>query len=270
MESTPTPTNFSEWLEGPELIALNGGDEASREYRLGTREYDWHSHARAQLFCVSDGLIHVQTPRGSWLLPPHRAGYMPPDTPHRVRVSGALSGWSVFLLPSCSGPLPPQPCVLAITPLLHELVRRAASWRPDAPHQPEQRRIAAVILDEIRLAPREALHLPMPSDPRLQRIARAMLADPAASRSAEEWAALGALSGRNLRRLIQADTGMSFTRWRQQAQLVWAMEQLASGRTVAQVSDALDYASPSNFIAMFRRALGAPPAQYLSARGAAP
>ncbi|MEN3809185.1 hypothetical protein ABD440_01940 [Chromobacterium piscinae] len=121
MESTPTPTNFSEWLEGPELIALAGGDEAGREYRLGTREYDWHSHARAQLFCVSDGLIHVQTPRGSWLLPPHRAGYMPPDTPHRVRVSGALSGWSVFLLPSCSGPQPPQPCVLAITPLLHEL-----------------------------------------------------------------------------------------------------------------------------------------------------
>lgn len=266
MEST---TDFSEWLDGPELIALAGGDEAGREYRLGTREYDWHSHARAQLFCVSDGLIHVQTPRGSWLLPPHRAGYLPPDTPHRVRVSGALSGWSVFLLPASCGQLPIRPCVLAITPLLHELVRRAASWRPDAPHQPEQRRIAAVILDEIRLAPREALHLPMPSDPRLQRIARAMLADPAADRSADEWAAQGALSGRSLRRLIQADTGMSFSSWRQQAQLVWAMEQLASGRTVAQVSDALGYASPSNFIAMFRRALGAPPAQYLHARGAA-
>lgn len=266
MESPPTPTDFSEWLEGPELIALCGGDEAGREYRLGTREYDWHSHARAQLFCVNDGLIHVQTPRGSWLLPPHRAGYMPPDTPHRVRVSGALSGWSVFLLPSCCGLLPSQPCVLAISPLLRELVRRAASWQADAPHQPEQQRIAAVILDEVRQAPREALHLPMPSDPRLQKIARAMLADPAANYSAEEWAARGALSGRSLRRLIQADTGMSFTRWRQQAQLVWAMEQLASGRTVAQVSDALDYASPSNFIAMFRRALGAPPAQYLASR----
>ncbi|MBW7568141.1 helix-turn-helix domain-containing protein [Chromobacterium subtsugae] len=44
------------------------------------------------------------------------------------------------------------------------------------------------------------------------------------------------------------------------------MEQLASGKTVAQVSDALGYASPSNFIAMFRRALGAPPAQYLASR----
>lgn len=110
----------------------------------------------------------------------------------------------------------------------------------------------------------------MPSDPRLQRIAGAMLADPAADRSADEWAALGALSGRSLRRLIQTDTGMSFSRWRQQAQLVWAMERLASGRTVAQVSDALGYASPSNFIAMFRRALGAPPAQYLSARGGEP
>ncbi|AUH51709.1 AraC family transcriptional regulator [Chromobacterium sp. ATCC 53434] len=266
MESTPAPTDFSEWLAGPDLIALGGGDEAGREYRLGTREYDWHRHARAQLFCVNNGLIHVQTPHGAWLLPPHRAGYLPPETPHRVRVSGALDGWSVFLLPTRCGLLPARPCVLAITPLLQALVRRAASWRPDAPHQPEQRRVVAVIIDEIRLAPREALHLPMPADPRLRRIADAMLADPAADRSADEWAALGALSGRNLRRLIQADTGMSFSRWRQQAQLVWAMERLASGLAVAQVSDALGYASPSNFIAMFRRALGAPPAQYLASR----
>ncbi|WP_047248318.1 AraC family transcriptional regulator [Chromobacterium subtsugae] len=266
MQSLSESMDYSEWLAGPPLIVLSGDDDAGSEFRLGTREYDWHRHARAQLFCVDNGLIHVETPDGAWLLPPQRAGYLPPGTPHRVRVSGALSGWSVYLLPSCCGALPTRPCVLAILPLLQALVRRAACWHPAAPPSPEQQRIIDVIVDEIRQAPRQDLHLPMPADPRLRRIAAAILAAPAADRSTDEWASLGALSGRSLRRLIQADTGMSFSRWRQQAQLVWAMEQLASGKTVAQVSDALGYASPSNFIAMFRRALGAPPAQYLASR----
>ncbi|MEO9383710.1 AraC family transcriptional regulator [Chromobacterium phragmitis] len=264
MKATASSMDHSEWLAGPDLIALGGRDEANSEFRLGSREYGWHQHARAQLMCVENGLIHVETPDGSWLLPPQRAGYLPPGTPHRVRINGALSGWSVYLLPGCCGGLPPRPCVLAISPLLQALVRRAASWPPSAPRSPEQQRIAAVTLDEIRQARHEDLHLPMPSDPRLRRIAQAILADPAGQRSIEEWARIGALSGRSLRRLMRDDAGMSFSRWRQQAQLIWAMEKLAAGMSVAQASDALGYASPSNFIAMFRRAMGATPAQYLS------
>lgn len=65
---------------GPALIALRGGDDPDSPYRLGSREYDWHSHVRGQLFCVESGLVHVRTSHGSWLLPPQRAGWIPPGS----------------------------------------------------------------------------------------------------------------------------------------------------------------------------------------------
>lgn len=65
---------------GPALIALRGGDDPDSPYRLGSREYDWHSHVRGQLFCVESGLVHVRTSHGSWLLLPQRAGWIPPGS----------------------------------------------------------------------------------------------------------------------------------------------------------------------------------------------
>ena len=60
--------------------------------------------------------------------------------------------------------------------------------------------------------------------------------------------------------------GRSDRQPRQQAGLVHALECLARGEPVAQVSDALGYATPSNFIAMFRRTFGESPARYFAAR----
>ncbi|MNF58736.1 HTH-type transcriptional repressor of iron proteins A [compost metagenome] len=256
--------DLSEWVEGPWLIALRGGDTPDSEYALGTREYEWHQHARGQVICVEAGMIQVRTSHGSWLLPPRRAGWMPPDVSHQVRVSGALAGWSLLLAPAACESLPHHPCVIGISEVLRVLVNRAETWDQHELLSPDQDRIAHVILDEIGRAPHESLHLPMPGDPRLVRVARAMLDEPGSPRTLEDWAVLGAMSPRTLRRLIQAETGLSFAQWRQQAQLTHALERLARGEPVNQVSDALGYASPSNFIAMFRRAFGDSPAHYFS------
>lgn len=264
----PAGNDYSDWLDGPSLIALWGNDDADNEYRLGTREYDWHHHRRGQVFCVETGLIHVRTAHGSWLLPPHRAGWMPPGVPHQVRVSGALTGWSLLITPAGSQPLPEQPCVIGISDVLRALVRRAADWDKPTALAPDQARIVGVILDEISRAPHESLHLPMPAKGGLERIAREMLAEPASANTLEDWAQRGAMSPRTLRRRILAETGMSFAQWRQQAQLTHALEMLARGESVTQVSDALGYASPSNFIAMFRRCFGDSPAHYFSTRQA--
>lgn len=256
--------DLSEWLEGPWLIALRGSDATDSEYALGNREYEWHQHARGQLFCVESGMIQVRTDQGSWLFPPRRAGWMPPGVSHKVQVSGALTGWSLLVAPPACQPLPAAPCVIAISEVLRVLVSRAETWDPGASLSPEQDRIAQVILDEISRAPHESLHFPMPRDARLLRVARALLEEPGSARTLEDWAAVGAMSARTLRRLIQAETGLSFAQWRQQAQLAYALERLARGEAVNQVSDALGYAAPSNFIAMFRRAFGDSPAHYFS------
>lgn len=258
--------DLSEWCEGPDIIALRGDDSPQAEFRLGTREYDWHQHARGQVFCVETGLIQVRTAHGAWSLPPQRAGWIPPQVPHQIRVSGAMTGWSLLLSPKACQPLSATPCVLGTGEVLRALVQRAASWDSLAPLTKEQARIAAVLLDELRHAPHQSLHLPMPSEPRLLKIAQAILDNRHSTWTLKDWAHWGAMSASTLRRLMLAQTGLGFAQWRQQAQLTQALEMLAHGARVSQVADALGYASASNFIAMFRRAFGDSPGHYFTTR----
>lgn len=260
----PTP-DYSEWLSGPALIALEGSVAPESEYLLGTREVAWHQHPRGQVFCVESGLLHVHTADGAWFLPPHRASWLPPGVTHKVSISGAVKGWTLLIAPeSCSG-LPEKPCVIAVSEVLHALARRACEWDKQAEPEPEQKRMAAVIYDEICRAPHEALHLPMPTDNRLKKVAYALLANPGDERTFEAWAAFGALSPRTLRRLFVAETGLNFAQWRRQVRLTHGLDKLAQGMPVSEVSELLGYASPGNFIHMFKNAFGTSPARYFSA-----
>lgn len=260
--------DVSERADGPALIALRGDDKAGNEFRLGTREYDWHSHLRGQVFCVESGLVHVRTAHGSWLLPPHRAGWLPPGEAHKVSISGAMSGWTVLIAPDAAQTLPERPCVVGISELMRALVRRAVTWADQDRLDAEQARMTAVLLDEMRRAPHEPLHLPMPTDRRLLRIATAICEQPENGRTLDEWAHWAGLSPRTLSRLFLTETAVSFAQWRQQARLVHALERLARGEAVADIADALGYATPSNFIAMFKRSFGESPARYFASRGA--
>lgn len=252
---------------GPPLIAFWNEGEATSEYRGGSHDYDWHSHLRGQLICIESGLVHARTRNGSWLLPPRRAGWMPPGVEHTVSISGDLSGWGVFIVPEVCTQLPAEPCVLGTSELMVALVRRASQWAEQASLQPPQERVMAVLLDELRLARREPLHLSMPSDRRLRRVTQALLAQPEDNRSQQQWAEWAGLSTRSLSRLFRAETALSFAQWRQQARLSRALEQLAEGEPVASVADRLGYASPSAFIAMFRRCFGQSPTRYFARRG---
>lgn len=262
----PSLSDLSERLDGPPLIAVWGDTAEAGEFQLGSRETGWHHHARGQVFCIEDGLVHVRTRHGSWLLPPHRAGWIPPGEPHAASLSGVMSGWNVVIAPQASRGLPDKPCVIGVSELMRALVRRATEWTRQDRLQPAQRRVATVLLDEMRRAPHEPLHLPMPTDRRLLRIAQALLARPEDDRTLEAWADWAGLSPRSLSRLFLAEVQLSFAQWRQQARLVHALERLACGEAVATVADALGYATPSNFIAMFRRCFGESPARYFAAR----
>ncbi len=255
-----------ETTDGPAVIAYWNEGEATSEHLHGSHKYGWHSHVRGQFYCVVSGLLQVRTAEGSWLLPPHRAGWMPPGVEHTVSLSGPMSGWGVFITPDRCRDLPGQPCVIGITELLRALVRRASHWVWEQQLNGEQERVLEVLLDEIRHAPHEQLHLPVPSDRRLLRIVHAVLEQPHDNRSLEEWATWAGLSARSLSRLFRQETALSFAQWRQQARLTRALERLADGESVNTVADTLGYASPSAFVAMFRRSFGQPPARYFASR----
>ena len=265
MGQTPHGTiEHFHWLEsaeGPDLIAyvLNGMGENKAFH---TVESDWHSHVRGQFFYLEKGLISVRTAYGAWTLPPHRVGWLPPGELHTVRVSEATQGWGVYVAPDASAGLPGRTCVLNGNELMRALVLRAATWSPMQPLAEEQERLLAVLMDEMRRAPEEPLHMVLPSDRRLLRIAHAVLEHPDDVRTLEEWAAWAGLSPRTVTRLFRYETGSSFAQWRQQARLARALERLASGEAVASVADALGYASVSAFVAMFKRSFGLSPGRY--------
>lgn len=64
------------------------------------------------------------------------------------------------------------------------------------------------------------------------------------------------MSERNLARLIVKETGLSFRQWRQQLQLIMALQGLVKGDTVQKVAHTLGYDSTTAFITMIKKGLG--------------
>ncbi|MGV1759880.1 MULTISPECIES: helix-turn-helix domain-containing protein [unclassified Rhizobium] len=157
--------------------------------------------------------------------------------------------------------LPDAPRVIRLSGLLNETVARAAAWQYGPLSEP-QARIAGVMLDEIAALPEEALGLLMPTDPRLQKIARAIADDSSERRSMAERATWAGIAPRTLSRRFVLETGLTFSAWRQRALLLRSLEMLAAGNSVTTVAFDLGYETVSAFIELFRAHFGTTPARY--------
>lgn len=231
------------------------------DYRPGANT-GWHSHYRAQLAFAVSGVMHVDTEQGAFVVPPQRALWLPAGMRHCIAMNGTVGMRTIYVAPETARALPPLCRVVAVTPLLRELVLEAVRlperYRPDS----RAARLTALLLDELRALPILPLHLPLPEEPRLRRVCDAILADPALEQTLEDLARSASTSARTLARLFRSETGMSFSQWRQQARLLAALRLLASGEKVTSVAMDLGYDSPSAFTSMFRKALGVPPSRY--------
>jgi AraC-like DNA-binding protein len=247
----PALTNRS---DGPVVIVAAGSQETVRNSGA-------HSHSRGQLFGSMRGLITVGVDEGVWVVPTTHAIWVPPHHPHWGRSHGPFEGFAIYVAePACAG-LPAAPCSIRMSGLLREAMLRAARW-PVGPLDARGERLAGVILDEIATSPVDALGLPLPRDARLLRIARALADDPADDRSLEDWARWAAIGARSLSRHFVAETGFTFTAWRQRARLLRALEMLADDVPVTRIALDLGYSTPSTFIDLFRRTFGTTPAAY--------
>lgn len=234
----------------------------AKEFRDGAHIAP-HTHERAQLIFAASGVMTISTPHGTWAVPPQRALWMPSGTVHEIRMAGAVSMRTLYVNPDADrGRLPAATRVIAVSPLLRELVLRACALPLLYDEAGPDGRIMMLILDEIAALPSLALDLPMPRDPRLQALCRGLRADPGDARTLDDWAHAAGASARTLARLFQKETGLSFADWRQQARLLAAVARLAAGQPITRIALDLGYESPSAFAAMFRRTLGAPPSRY--------
>lgn len=226
-----------------------------------SRKTERHSHERGQLIGSLKGAISVCTDQGQWIVPPINAIWLPPHVAHWFRSHGAFNGWSVYVANDACTALPQTVRVISHSGLLQEAVARAATWT-ETNLSPAQSHIAKVILDEIALTQEEPLGLPMPSDPRLQKIARALADDPAIQRTLQEWAAWSYIAPRTLSRRFVLETGLTFRIWRQRLRLHKSLEMLIEGRPVTTVAFDLGYDTVSAFIELFREHFGTTPGCY--------
>ena len=244
---------------------------AVRQEQLERRRTPKHSHERGQLLGSLHGVVSVSAGHGHWLVPPISAIWLPPRLEHSLTSDGPFRGWSVYVAEAACAALPASARVIGHSGLLREAVARAAAW-PDsaasqAPMSRAQANIANVILDEIASAPEEPLGLPMPADPRLQRIAQALADDPSSRRHMREWAAWAGVSPRTLSRRFVLETGLTFSAWRQRSRLLRSLEMLIAGEPVTAVAFNLGYETVSSFIDLFRGHFGITPARYMKRLG---
>lgn len=223
-----------------------------------------HSHGWGQLLYSSAGLMTANTEQGIWVVPSHRAVWIPPLVEHEVRFMRNTHMNNVYISPSAPVELPSHCCMVGVTPLLRELIREASTFPKLYDEKGEQGRLIRVLIEQIGAMQESAIHLPCPVDGKLQQITDQIQHDPADSRTLDDWAARVGSSSRTLARKFRLETGMTFGEWRQQARLLSAMIMLAEQKPVSLIAEELGYISQSAFIAMFKKATGKTPARYFS------
>ena len=233
---------------------------------------DWHRHDLNQLCYPLRGALQVSTPTGRWLVPPHRAVWVPASVPHAHRANGPTEMRSLVFAEPVNPLRLDQPTVLTVDALLREVIAALSEGRDDAGlpargsaptlDRRQRRNLERVALDRLCGAAELPLDLPQPADDRLRTVARILLEDPADPRTAAELGACAGASERTLSRLFRAETGMTFPQWRARLRLQHALALLAAGEQVTAVAMACGFSSPSAFIETFRSTLGATPGQY--------
>ena len=224
----------------------------------------FHQHARAQLLYASSGVMTVKTNNGIWVVPPLRAVWIPAHTHHQIKVSNQLFMRTLYIDPAYFPGPSEMCCVIAVTPLLKELILQAMKIPRLYPLKGAEERLLTVILDQIQSMKIAPLELPIPEDARLKKIFKRLSNNPGDSRTLEEWGKLVGATGRTLARRFRLETGMTFGQWRQQVRILESLKLLAMDEAVTTVAVELGYDSPSAFISMFKKALGKTPGQYFA------
>ena len=222
-----------------------------------------HTHSRHQLMYSQKGVIHVSTPTGSWILPPTRSIWISSGTPHALLVKRPVELTILWVARDAPGAPRWTGCkVVSVSPLIRELLRICSEQPWDYPPASRSSRLARVLLEQLEVHERAPLELPELSDPRAERVAAMLRADPADRRPLAELAAAAGASHRTIERLFASETRMSFGRWRGRHRMITALEQLAHGDSVSNVAYAVGYETPSSFIAAFRASFGTTPTAY--------
>ncbi|MEB6763956.1 DNA-binding transcriptional regulator NimR [Escherichia coli] len=222
-----------------------------------------HQHRKGQLILALHGAITCTVENALWMVPPQYAVWIPGGVKHSNQVTANAELCFLFIEPSAVT-MPTTCCTLKISPLCRELILTLANRTTTQRAEPMTRRLIQVLFDELPQQPQQQLYLPVSSHPKIRTMVEMMAKGPVEWGSLGQWAGFFAMSERNLARLIVKETGLSFRQWRQQLQLIMALQGLVKGDTVQKVAHTLGYDSTTAFITMFKKGLGQTPGRYIA------
>ena len=239
-----------------------------------------HRHPWAQLAVSATGVVRLTVDHGTYIVPPTRAVWIPPGVEHAVTVVEEADLLTLYLHQPRSrcGPHVARALeaewrqcrVLEVSELLRALALELDTT-PDGTGPPlgaatlqREKRLSALIFDELRRARPVALGVDLPNDKRLRALCEAVLDNPTLHTTLDGWAHDSGASPRTVARLFRSELGTSFVQWRQQVLLARAVSLAARKMPMAAIAAELGYASPSAFSAMVRRSMGAPPSRFFA------
>ena len=248
------------------IFALSG--DVHRSITTLTRDYSaghaipLHFHDRDQLVYASRGVMTVRTGDGTWVVPTHRAVWIPAALPHTITMSGMVAMRTLYFKQRLAKTLPRGCCVVHVSTLLKELILYACRLGGLDRKIRSQDHFVQVMIHQLKTIRVVPLQLPNPSDPRALRVGKMLSDDPSDQRTMRELCKAAGASKRTVERLFQNEVGMTFAKWRQQLRLMHGMRLLADGAKVTHAALESGYSTPSAFISMFRKALGTTPTLY--------
>ena len=161
----------------------------------------FHSHDQGQLSFATSGTITVVTEASAYVLPPHRAIWIPPAMLHEVRCRGPVDLNVLYIDPS----LPSQPNICHVfdaSQLVQALFREVLTFAHAYDEVGREGRIVALLLEEIARTPAILVSAPMPRDERLRRVCERIVADPADQRDLDHFAKIAGMGRRTFTRNV--------------------------------------------------------------------
>ncbi|WP_145494672.1 AraC family transcriptional regulator [Yersinia bercovieri] len=221
-----------------------------------------HTHTYGQLICVKSGVLAMSIGGQRFLAPPEFSVWVPAGVEHSSFNRKSLHFRAIDIaLDLCDG-LPDSACLMNISPIVSAIMEDCFSRGLLMPESEQDRRLAHVFIDQLRVSPVQRTYLPTSQDKLLSPILAALERCPADNTSLALWARRVYTTERTLSRRCQQELGMAFSEWRQRLRFLHAISLLEQGKTVQNVALDVGYSSASAFIAMFQQVAGTTPERF--------
>lgn len=223
-----------------------------------------HQHAEGQLLFATAGVLAITTDEGCWVVPGSHALWIPPHVPHWTRSIGAASIRTIYFSKERTEHFHHECVLLEINNLLRELVIAVLEIADDIIEGTRNDYLLKLFIEELKTSPVSNIYLPTPNTQRLKTLCQTIFYNGKLNWGLADCANYLGVNQKTVQRWFLNDLNMSFGAWRKQARLMVALQWLAAGKNILEISLEAGYSSPSAFSAMFRNEFGTPPSTFMS------